>query len=100
MPTCPECQSNRVRKSHKQGLLEYLNYILASQQPYRCKYCDARFLYTKPKGRASRTSKTIQQRRIRQIALIILVSTMFSVIALDFANKISAPASQPSEASP
>jgi DNA-directed RNA polymerase subunit RPC12/RpoP len=100
MPTCPDCQSNRVRKSHKRGWLEHLNYILAAKQPYRCTHCKARFLYINPNGRASRSSKTMQQRQIREIALIILLAVMCSVIALYITNKDSAPATSPSEGSP
>jgi hypothetical protein len=44
MPTnCPECQSHRIRRSRRRGVLE--SRILAALfiRPFRCLACDRRF---------------------------------------------------------
>jgi len=43
LPTCPNCGSNRVRRSIRKGAEDFVRRNLLFQDPYRCRACDERF---------------------------------------------------------
>ena len=40
---CPLCQSMKISKSRRRGLLETVVFTLIRVRPYRCESCDLRF---------------------------------------------------------
>jgi hypothetical protein len=44
MNQCPQCDSSRVRRSHRRGFLERVLFRILFVWPYRCDACDVRFL--------------------------------------------------------
>ena len=46
---CPNCQSHRIRRAKREGLMEEMLYPLISKDPYKCSECGTRFL---KKGRS------------------------------------------------
>jgi hypothetical protein len=40
---CPSCNSSRLRRTHRIGVLEKTLSKISSLRPYRCKECDERF---------------------------------------------------------
>ena len=42
--TCLNCQSQRVRRAKREGLVEQMFYPLVSKYPYKCSECGTRFI--------------------------------------------------------
>ena len=43
MSSCPLCQSKRIHKSRRQGILERAILAMIYVRPFRCERCDFRF---------------------------------------------------------
>lgn len=42
--SCPDCQSNEIRRSRRRGIIEMAVLPLLLLRPFRCKKCGCRFV--------------------------------------------------------
>jgi DNA-directed RNA polymerase subunit RPC12/RpoP len=90
---CRYCGSNRIYRSHRQGLKEGLWLRLVMKAPYRCHDCGARYVSHNRKGsKTSRGHESLaefvglrgREHRVRQWIITVLMTIVFLAISIIF----------------
>ena len=91
---CRYCDSDRIYRSHRQGLKEGLWLRLAMKAPYRCHDCGARYIAPSSYHRKSRVSHEQslaeflglrgREHRVRQLIITVLMTIIFLAVSIIF----------------
>jgi hypothetical protein len=65
MKSCPKCESARIYRSKRRGIVERIILTMISVRPFRCERCDARFYvwFVSTNPQASRKATPLSWRR-------------------------------------
>jgi hypothetical protein len=90
---CPKCQSDAVKRTHRQGLKERLS-SLFFVYPYRCRKCSHRFLrFRSPGGSTPKSGNKTHpwQKRRREMLLYGLGILLFLALLSFMVRERNAP---------